>query len=343
MPGLLRVEGSKQPQVSALPERRVKKQRQTALMGYIRSSRGLRFFVPAAGKPADISGVREYIIPEIIQRRSCPLFKPQSAPRAPERAVLRVPLRSILLNPGQPRRRFAPETIAELAESIRLHGLLSPLLVRGLGGGKYQLIAGERRLRALESLGRTQAEVIALPAGEGDCAVIALVENLQREDLHYLDVAAACRRILDEQPITQERLAASLGCSAPALANRLRLLKLPQPVQDALRRSGLSERHARALLAAADEEEQMSLLRQAAEEKMSVQQLEACVERRRPAARGPRRVSRIVRDNRIIINAVLDTVRQLRRIGVGVTSRVEERPDGVDVIVSIPACAAAKK
>ena len=331
MPGLLRVEGSKQPQVSALPERRVKKQRQTALLGYIRSSRGLRFFVPATGKPADISGVREYIIPEIIQRRSCPLFKPQSAPRAPERAVLRVPLRSILLNPGQPRRRFAPETIAELAESIRLHGLLSPLLVRGLGGGKYQLIAGERRLRALESLGRTQAEVIALPAGEGDCAVIALVENLQREDLHYLDVAAACRRILDEQPITQERLAASLGCSAPALAN-----------QDALRRSGLSERHARALLAAADEEEQMSLLRQAAEEKMSVQQLEACVERRRPAARGPRRVSRIVRDNRIIINAVLDTVRQLRRIGVGVTSRVEERPDGVDVIVSIPACAAKK-
>ena len=272
------------------------------------------------------------------------MFKPQSAPRATERAVLRVPLRSILLNPGQPRRDFCPDAIAGLAESIRLHGLLSPLLVRSLGGGRYQLIAGERRLRALEALGRTQAEVIPLPAGEWDCAVIALVENLQREDLHYLDVAAACRRILDERPITQERLAASLGSSASALANRLRLLKLPPRVQEELRRQGLSERHARALLRLEAEEEQLALAQAAGRDRLSVKQLEACIEqRRRPPARKGRTVSRVLRDNRIIINALLDTVRELKRIGVPVTSRVEEKPEGIDVIVSIPACAAAKK
>ncbi len=269
------------------------------------------------------------------------MFKPQSAPA---RAVIRVPLRSILLNPGQPRRHFDPETIDGLAESIRQHGLLSPLLVRGLGGGQYQLVAGERRLRALESLGRGWAEAIALPAGDGDCAVIALVENLQREDLHYLDMAAACRRILDEQAVTQERLAASLGCSASALANRLRLLKLPPRVQEALRRDGLSERHARALLKLEDESEQLAFAEMAAEKRMSVQQLEARIDRCcRPAARKARQVSRVVRDNRIIINALLDTVRELKRIGVPVKSRVEEKPDGIDVIVTIPACAGAKK
>ena len=265
------------------------------------------------------------------------MFKPQSAPRAPERAILRVPLRSILLNPRQPRQHFSPEAIADLAESIRQHGLLSPLLVRSLGGGQYQLIAGERRLRALETLGRGCAEVIVLPAGDADCALIALVENLQREDLHYLDMAAACRRILSEQPITQERLAAGLCCSASALANRLRLLKLPARVQEELRRQGLSERHARALLKLEDESAQLALVRRAAEERMSVAQLEACAAgQARPPARRPRKVSRVVRDNRIIINAVLDTVRQLGRIGVKVASRVEERPDAIDVIVTIP-------
>ena len=266
------------------------------------------------------------------------MFKPRSAALAPERAILRVPLRSILLNPQQPRQRFSPDSIAELAESIRLHGLLSPLLVRSLGGEQYQLIAGERRLRALEALGRAWAEVIALPADDCDCALIALVENLQREDLHYLDMAAACRRILDLQPITQERLAASLCCSASALANRLRLLKLSPQVQDALRRQGLSERHARALLKLDSEADQLALVHLAGEKRLNVAQLEACVaQQQRPPVRKGRKVCRVVRDNRIIINALLDTVRELNRIGVQVTSRIEERPDHIDVIVTIPA------
>ena len=177
---------------------------------------------------------------------------------APRRCTARAAARS-RPEPDRPRRAFAEDSIAALAESIRLHGLLSPLLVRRLEGGDYRLIAGERRLRALALLGRQWADAIVLSGSACDCALIALVENLQREALHYLDVAAACRRILDRHPITQERLAASLSCSPSALANRLRLLKLPPEVRAAVRALGLSERHARALLRLPDEADQLAL------------------------------------------------------------------------------------
>ena len=267
------------------------------------------------------------------------MFKPQIMPRSADRAIVRVPIASIHPNPYQPRRHFSAESVAELAESIRRHGLLSPLLVRRLGDDQYELIAGERRLRALGRLERTCAEVIVLSAGDCDCALIALVENLQREGLHFLDEAAACRRILDEYHITQEKLAASLSCSPSALANRLRLLKLPPQVQSEIRLHNLSERHARALLKLDKEADQLSMAVQAAEQRLSVSQLETRIEQllRRPPVRKRQQVSRIVRDNRIIINAVLDTVRELTRIGVQVKSRVEESDDHVDVIVSIPA------
>ena len=266
------------------------------------------------------------------------MFKPQSAPQPAGRAIARIPIEEIRPNPRQPRRHFPPETISALAESIRRHGLLSPLLVRPLPGGGYELIAGERRLRALRQLERPWAEAIVMAADDCGSALMALVENLQREDLHYLDAAAACRRILDCQPITQDRLAASLGCSPSALANRLRLLKLPPRVQAAIRLNHLSERHARALLKLDGEADQLALAREAAERRLSVKQLEAQVEQRLrcpPVQRGA--VSPLVRDNRIVINAVLDTVRELSRIGVPVKSRIEEQADHVDVIVSIPA------
>ena len=265
------------------------------------------------------------------------LFKSQPVHALPIRGLTRVPLCCVHPGPGQPRREFPLESIESLAESIRLHGLLSPLLVKDEGGGQYLLVAGERRLRALLSLGRQWAEAIVLTGSDADLSLIALVENLQREDLHYLDVAAACRRILDTQPLTQEQLALGLSCSPSALANRLRLLKLPPRVQAAVREAGLSERHARALLGAADEAAQLALARQAAEERMSVKQLEALVGRRVVRPRKRPRPSPILRDNRIVINALLDTVRQLKGIGVPVTSRVEEGDGCVNVIVTIPA------
>ena len=164
---------------------------------------------------------------------------------------------------------------------------------------------------------------------------MALIENLQRENLHYLDEAEAYRAILDAHGITQEALARSLSLSASALANRLRLLRLSDRVRAALRETGLSERHARALLRLSDEEAQLELIQETVSHRLTVQQLEARI-RRLLAPKPPKpHVSHILRDNRILVNAVLDTVRELNRIGVQADSRVEEQPGAVQVIVTI--------
>ena len=267
------------------------------------------------------------------------MFKPQPPRPAPARAVVRIPLSRIRPNPAQPRRQLTDESIATLADSIRRHGQLSPLLVRAAGADGYELIAGQRRLRALERLGRVHADAIVLPAGDCACATLALVENLQREQLHYLDEAEACRRILDSYPITQERLAASLSVSPSTLANRLRLLKLPQPVLDLLRASRLTERHARALLPLCDDAAQLALARRAADQRLSVKQLEALVRREghaRAAQPAHTRHSLLVRDMRIVVNAFEDTARQLERIGVRLSHRVETRDDCVEIVITVP-------
>jgi len=261
-------------------------------------------------------------------------LKSLTAARPTERTIARIPIGSIRAGASQPRQAFAEASIAALAESIRQHGLLTPLLVRRIGANQFELIAGERRLRALTLLNREYAEAIVLSAFDADCALLALVENLQREDLHFLDEAEACRAILSAQPITQEQLARALCVSPSALANRLRLLKLPDDVRAAVRSGGLSERHARALLPLPDPARQLELARECAARRLSVKQLESLIARTAPP-RKPR-VSQVIRDNRIIINAVLDTVRELNRIGVHVESRIEECEGGVEVIVHIP-------
>lgn len=253
-----------------------------------------------------------------------------------QRSIARIPIESIVPSPFQPRRSFEDQSISELAESIRQHGLLSPLLVRRIDAGQYELIAGERRLRALRHLNLTNAEAIVLSAFDGECALLALVENLQREDLHFLDEAEAFRAILDGHTLTQEQLAGSLSISPSALANRLRLLKLTDEVRSAVRSSTLTERHARALLRLNDPNRQLELIRECTDKHLSVKQLESRIEQlNRTLPRHPR-VSPLIRDNRIIINAVLDTVKELNRIGVRVESRVEERNGDVEVIVRIP-------
>lgn len=263
-------------------------------------------------------------------------MKSYAVQRPSGRTIARIPLDCIRTNPFQPRRTFHEPAIADLAESIRLHGLLTPLLVRRIDAGQYELIAGERRLRALTLIGCTVAECIIVTAFDCDSALISLVENLQRENLHYLDEAEACRAILNSHSITQEQLAQSLSISPSALANRLRLLKLPEEVRSALREHALSERHGRALLKLSDSAAQLSLIRECAAQQLNVKQLEARIGRMLRTPPSKPHVSRIIRDNRIIINAVLDTVRELSRIGVHVESRVEEHDDAVDVIVRIP-------
>lgn len=253
----------------------------------------------------------------------------------PDRRVCRLELSSISPSPYQPRRCFNEDELRSLAESIRRFGLLTPLLVRRCEGG-YELIAGERRLRAMELLGWSHAEAIIASTPDRDCALIGLIENLQREDLHFLDEAEACRRILRDHGLTQEELAATLGKSPSALANLLRLLKLSRNVRVFIRENKLSERHARALLKLTDEEQQLAFARRAANEQLSVRQMEKFIEEAHQQKKHTSsKPNPLIRDNRLVINALRDTVRQLKKIGVPVSSRVETHDDLCEVIITI--------
>ena len=254
-----------------------------------------------------------------------------------EKRVVRIDIDRIAPSPFQPRRETDAGAIEQLADSIRRFGLLSPLLVRRAVGGGYELVAGERRLRAMQLLGWTHADAIVTAARDRDSAIIGLIENLQREDLHFLDEAEACRRILREQGLNQEELAAALGKSPSALANLLRLLRLSRPVQCLIRESGLTERHARALLRANGDTEQLRQAQLAAQNKLSVRELEAQIEQKRQEKKPsrPSPAAGLIRDSRLVINALKDTVRQLKRIGVPASSRVEPHGDYYDVIVTI--------
>ena len=251
--------------------------------------------------------------------------------------TMRVEISHLLPNPHNPRARFSEAGIRELAGSIERYGLLSPLVVRRVGRDAFELIAGERRLRALKLLGRTCADCVVLDGGDLQCRLVALIENLEREDLHYLEEAEAYRQILREHALTQEELAKRLGRSPSAIANRLRLLKLSPEVLEVLSRSqNLTERHARALLRLPDPLRQLDACEQAEREHMSVRRLEALVEQMLKSPPPRRNVTRLFRDSRMFVNAVIKTVRELNELGIRASSRVERLPDRIEITVTLP-------
>ena len=161
--------------------------------------------------------------------------------------VVFLPARSIRPNPAQPRRHFREEALEELADSIRQHGILQPLSVRRVGVS-YELIAGERRLRAGQLAGLTEIPCIIMNMDDKESGAAALVENLQRQDLDFIEEARGIAYLMEHWSMRQEQVAQSLGKSQSCIANKLRLLKHSPQVLDAIRDAGLTERHARALL-----------------------------------------------------------------------------------------------
>jgi ParB family chromosome partitioning protein len=189
---------------------------------------------------------------------------------------LEVNIENIVSNPFQPRKEFLPEKLNELAESIKVHGVLQPLLVRDLHG-KYQLIAGERRLRAAKLAGLTEVPVLIREMSDEAMMEVALVENLQREDLNPIEEAEAYRRLTEEFRLTQDDIAKKVGKSRPAVANTLRLLNLPHEVQYDLGSGILTVGHARALLGLKTPEEQKKLWGQVKLEQLSVRETEELI------------------------------------------------------------------
>ncbi|MBQ8905143.1 MAG: ParB/RepB/Spo0J family partition protein [Ruminococcus sp.] len=191
---------------------------------------------------------------------------------AQERTTLRIS--EMEPNREQPRKQFDDTAIATLAESIRTHGVLQPILVRPLANGTYQIVAGERRWRAARQAGLTEVPVHIRELSDLETMQIALIENLQRENLNPIEEAMGYRELMDAFDMTQEMIAQTVGRSRSAVANMLRLLKLPEPVQDYLSAGEITVGHAKALAGFSDEKLMLDCAQQAAEGKLSVRNVE---------------------------------------------------------------------
>ena len=185
-----------------------------------------------------------------------------------------VSIDSIVPNPQQPRKRFSDESLQELADSIKEIGVLQPLVVRPLDEGRYELIAGERRLRAAKLAGLTSVPILIRGADRSASLQIALIENVQREDISVLEAAEAYARLVHDFGLTQEEIAQRVGKSRPSIANALRLLKLPVEIREALASGSISEGHARALLQFDTETEMMLAHQQIIEKGLNVRDVE---------------------------------------------------------------------
>ena len=241
-------------------------------------------------------------------------------------------------NPHQPRRTFEEQGLAELADSIRSYGILQPLTVRRTETG-YELIAGERRLRAAKLAGERQVPCLVARVGEEDSALLALMENLQRRDLDCWEEAEAIARLITTYNLTQEQAAEKIGKSQSAVANKLRLLRLSRAVRDSLRQKGLSERHARALLRLSDEHQQLCTLEEIARRGYNVARTEEYVEQllqqnRQTPPQG--RATYIIKDVRLFLNSVERGLGIMRRAGVDAQIGRSDTDEEIRLTIRIP-------
>lgn len=201
-----------------------------------------------------------------------------SAPET-QQEVTRLPLQKVEPNPNQPRRRFDEEELQALADSIAEHGILQPLAVRAMEGGFYQIIAGERRWRAARLAGLKEVPVVVVEADDRTVMELALIENLQRQDLNPMEEAEGYRVLTEEYGLTQEQAAARVGKSRPAVANALRLLALPEDVRSLVEKGELSAGHARAVLSLPTPARQRAAAQKILTLRLSVRQAEAMCKR----------------------------------------------------------------
>lgn len=250
-----------------------------------------------------------------------------------------VSVNSLIPNPFQPRKTFDDDSLKELAESVREHGVIQPILVRRCQDG-FELIAGERRLRAAKMVGLTIVPVIVREINDKDMAELAMIENLQREDLHYLEEALGFHQLLTSFGMTQEELAKRIGKNQSTIANKLRLLRLAPDVQKILQAEHLTERHARALLKLEDGAKQQEALDIIRQNGLNVKETEELVEAiiedisREMAKKAPKQnIVRVIRDVRIFINTINQVVSEMKKAGLKV--KVSQEQDDEHVIINL--------
>ena len=251
--------------------------------------------------------------------------------------VLFLPVDSILPNPDQPRTLFSQPELEELADSIQSMGILQPLTVRRREGG-WELVAGERRLRAAKLAGLREVLCLSIQTDGQSSSLLALVENLQRRDLDFWEEALALRKLIDTYHISQDEAARRLGKSQSAVANKLRLLKLDPAVLTILREGGCTERHARALLRLEDPAQQREAARQVTERSLTVAQTESMVEAMlsSPSSGPKKKPTFIVKDVRLFLNTISRSLDLMRSAGVNACCRREDTDEEILLTIHIP-------
>ncbi|MCL1806688.1 MAG: ParB/RepB/Spo0J family partition protein [Oscillospiraceae bacterium] len=258
------------------------------------------------------------------------------------RRVHMIKTSDIKRNPYQPRSYFDEDGLNELSDSIRQYGILQPLTVRRSERGGFELVAGERRLRASKLAGLNEVPCILLGATEKQSGVLALVENLQRCDLDFFEEAEGIRRLIRQFGLSQDEAARRLGKSQSAVANKLRLLRHSEDIVNAIRRHGLTERHARALLRIEGMEARLEAVEHIAKEKLNVAQTEEYIEKLLTGAPAESEAKRGIRalyvfkDIRLFLNTITRAVETMRRSGVDASIDKEEEEGGIRLTIVIP-------
>lgn len=239
----------------------------------------------------------------------------------------------------QPRKVFNEESIEELAQSIKSYGIIQPLSVRKMGPNRYELVAGERRLRAAKKLGLVEVPVIVIDINDRESAAIALLENLQREDLNFIEEAEAFFNLIKDHNYTQEQLAGLIGKKQSTIANKLRILKLNEEIRKVLIENNLTERHARALLKVPDLELQNNILSIVIERQLNVKGTEELIDRELLRLMH----SDVAKDGKKKIKGIfsptiyVNTIKQVfDKFGISANYKSKELDDSIEVVIRIP-------
>ena len=255
--------------------------------------------------------------------------------------VLSIPVNDIRPNPHQPRKSFPWEELEELAQSIYQNGLLQPVTVRELGGGKYELVAGERRLRASKMAGLAEIPAIVVSVSDEKSAVYAVVENLQRQNLHFFEEAQAIEKLSAGFGMDREKIAKKLGKSVSAVSNKLRLLKLPEDIRTRIILGGLTERHARAILRLPTYDLMDEVVTAVVDNRLNVSETEQLVSRLVDEEQEPTKdlqkpkPLKVFKDVRLFVNTLEHAVETMRGNGIAADTIHSETDDYIEYIVRI--------
>ena len=293
-------------------------------------------------KPQIAEKVQQNVIDSAMQQQTAAVAAEADYSAVGDGEVLYVNQDDIRPNPFQPRKTFNDDTLQELAASIREFGILQPLVARSTSEG-LELIAGERRLRASRLAGLPAVPLIVRSISDKEMAELAMIENLQREDLHFLEEAEGYQQLISQFGLTQEEMAKRVGKNQSTVANKLRLLKLDPEVRSNLREFSLTERHARALLKLDNPELQQQTLQLVKEKGLNVRETEDIIEdiienisREKEADQPKRNVIRLIKDVRIFINTINNLASDMKKAGLPVLMKQEQDNNYVTITKKIP-------